>query len=375
VNLHDLLTQPNPHKEEQPYARQRIVPSQPAGVEPGKVYLGADVGEVDYSGVAPRPGDQVVIQGSTARRIVVTGQGIPPMHAPTFAETCICKCPSRDGTIVWANPIQTGPYIVIMDGNGAFKQTLNPPQIFRIAGVAVDSASPFTMYVLDDRTRLNNFKRDISPDTQIAGVSTYALHIFVNSGASYSWSGVVEMPDPGLPSPPFFINDLDWVTRDISGGDGLNDPPSAYPTNCMSVIDGILHITMSKLPARYLTFNGSSFITHNLTFGGINYSKGLRGSIVTRLTRPALASRRYVLAWLGFGGFSEDGSGSYEVLEFNTANQITKRLSNDAILKSPTALQSVCNRLLLLNTNFYGRTEDGTSASLNGSLIQSGSPP
>jgi hypothetical protein len=372
MNIYEVLWKGKPRAE--PLARSRRLPSQPANTPSDKVYGGVDLGFIDWQGERPGAGDEVVILSEGGRKLALAGQNVAAMTAPTFGSLCRCKCAGTGGTIFWGNPIHTGPYLLVMDATGAIQQTLNPPELYRVAGLAVDAAEPHTLYVLDDRTRLDNFRTDASPDDQVAGTSTYALHTFTQSGGSYSWAGVVELADPGLPTSPFFVSELDWVTNSAADGQ-LDDPPATYPTNCMAVIDGVLHLTMSLLPARYLTFDGASFTTHNLTLGGANYAKGLRGMIVTGLAKPGKAPLRYVLAWLGFGGFAEDGSGSYEVLQINEADEITKRLTNDEALKSPTALAVVCNRLLILNTHYYGRTEDGGSGSLNGSFIQSGSPP
>jgi hypothetical protein len=371
-NVYELIWEGQPRVE--PLARTRTLPSQPADTPANKIYGGVDLGFIDWSGEKPVAGDQVIILADGARKVALSGSNVPAMRAPTFGGSCKCNCKGTAGTIFWGNPIQTGPYLLIMDPTGVIKQALNPSQIYRIAGIAVDSASPYTLYVLDDRTRLDNFRTDASPDDQIAGTSTYALHTFTQSGGTYSWASVTEMADPGLSSEPFFFSEIDWVTNSAADGQ-LDDPPAAYPTNCMSVINGLLYITMSIRPAHYLTFSGGAFTTHNLTLGGTNYNKGLRGMILTGLEKPGKAVLRYVLAWWGYGGHAADGSGGYEILQFNEANEITKRLSDDTAMKSPTALVIVCNRLLVLNSNWYGRTESGGSGDLNGSFIQSGTPP
>jgi len=371
-NLFELLWK-NKRRPE-PLARMRLLPSQPANTPSDKIYGGVEVGFIDFNGEKPVAGEQIVILQEHGRRVALTGQQAAPFTAPTFATPCRCNCAGTAGTVFWGNVIQTGPYILVMDPTGAIQQAINPPELYRIAGIAVDPETPYSMYVLDDRTRLNNFRTDASPNDQVAGVSTYALHTFTQAGGVWSWSSVVEMADPGLPTTPFFVSEIDWVTTNAASGQ-LDDPPAAYPTNCMSVIDGVLYITLSLRPARYLTFSGGVFTTHNLTFAGVNLDKGLRGMIVTGLARPGKSALRYVLAWWGYDGFAEDGSGGYELLQFTDANVITKRLSDDNTLKSPTAIAIVCNRVLILNTNLYGRTEDGGGGSLNGSTIQSGSPP
>ena len=355
-------------------SRTRVVPSQPPGVPLGKVYVGGDLGWIDYTGELPRPGDLVVITGQQAQRVANSGSATRVARAPTFTTSCRCKCPSRNGTIVWANPIHLGPFLVIMDQDGNFYQTINPPQMYRVAGVAVDPSPPYNLYVLDDRTRLNNFVTDTSPNNQIAGISTYVLHTFTNGGTSYTWSSLVEMTDPGLPAEPFFISEIDWVTGQTDPQD-LVDPPATYPTNCMSVINGLLYITMSMRPARYLTWNGSSFTTHHLLQNGSNYNFGLRGMVLTGMDKPATVTSKFVLAWAGFGGFSGDGCNDYAVLEIDPNDNILRVLSNPSAMKSPIALMLTCNRLIVLNSDYYGRTEDGTSGSLDGSFIEVGTGP
>lgn len=369
----ERLTGDGGEGEPSPFARERRVPAQPDGLVPGKVYLGSDLGLVDYSGAMPLPGDLVTVLVSGGKRICFSAQPVPSLREPVFSQFCRCKCPTTNGTIVWANPIETGPYLVIMDQDGSFQQTLNPPQLYRVAGVAVDPSPPHHLYVLDDRTRLGNFVTDTSPSTQIAGVSTYVLHTFTNSGASYSWSSEVEMPDPGLPASPFFISELGWVTGG-SGIQGLTDPPATYPTNCMSVIGGLLYITMSMRPARYLTWDGAAFTTHHLQQNSANFNFGLRGMVLTGLDRPGKSTSKFVLSWAGFDGFSDDGCNDYTVLEFDANDNILRVLSSTAF-QSPVALMLVCNKLVVLNSNYYGRTEDGTSTSLDGSLIQPGTGP
>jgi hypothetical protein len=332
MNIFEAIWKGKPRAE--PLARTRRLPSQPVDTPADKIFAGADMGFIDWSGEKPAAGEEVVILHDAGRQVALAGQGVPAMREPTFGNPCQCKCNGQAGTIFWGNPIQSGPYLLIMGADGTIRQTLNPSQLYRIAGIAVDANAPYTLYVLDDRTRLNNFRTDASPDTQVAGVSTYALHTFTQSGGSYAWASVVELADPGLPAAPFFFGELDWVTNSAADGQ-LDDPPATYPTNCMSVIDGVLHLTMSLLPARYLTFSGGTFTSHNLTFAEANYEKGLRGMIVTGLAKPGKTALRYVLAWWGYGGHAEDGSGGYEVLQFNAQNQITKRLSNDVACRAP----------------------------------------
>jgi hypothetical protein len=351
--------------------RGRKVPSQPASVTPGKVYMGSDIGEIDYQGDRPRPGDLVMIVGDKARKFAETGAAVPSMRAPTFGKDCRCKCLTVDGQVFWANPLSNTPMILVLDDDGTLRQVVKGSQLFKIAGIAVDAESPFNMYVLDDRTLLENQITDATPDTQTAGKSTYCLHTYTFAGGAYSWSSVIEMADPGLPASPFFFDERVWVTDNNTNGQ-LEDPPAAWPANCMTVINGLLYITKSIRPARYMTFNGASFTTHNLTEGGSNLNLGLRGQIVKGLDKPGKAALFYVLAWHGADRFSEDGSG-YEIVQFTADDVVTKRLSVTS-LASPTQLMIVCNRLVVLNTDYMGRTSFDTGSN-NGDSIPQGSPP
>lgn len=351
--------------------RGRKVPSQPVSVTPGKVYMGSDIGEIDYQGNRPRPGDIVMVIGDKARKVAETGAAVPSMRMPTFGKDCRCKCQTVQGQVFWANPLSNVPMIVILDDDGTFRQVISGSQLFKIAGIAVDPETPFNMYVLDDRTLLENQISDATPDTQTPGKSTYCLHTYTLAGGAYSWSSVVEMDDPGLPPEPFFFDERVWVTDDNADGQ-LEDPPAAWPANCMNVIGGLLYITMSMLPARYLTWNGTSFTTHNLTEAGSDLSRGLRGQVVKGLEKPGKAALFYVLSWVGHDRFSEDGSG-YEIVQFTEDDLITKRLSVTS-LGSPTQLMIVCNRIVVLNTNYMGRTSFDTGSN-NGDVIPAGSPP
>jgi hypothetical protein len=170
---------------------------------------------------------------------------------------------------------------------------------------------------------------------------------------------------------PFFFDERIWVTDSNVNGD-LEDPPAAWPGNCMSVIDGLVYIPFSIRPARYLTWNGASFTTHTLTEGGSDLARGLRGQIVQGLDQPGKAALFYVLSWFGQDRASEDGSG-YEIVQFTATDEVTRRLSTTG-LASPTQLMIVCNRIVALNTDYMGRAafQSGTN---NGAVIPAGSPP
>lgn len=351
--------------------RGRKLPSQPAGVAAGKVYVGSDIGEIDYQGDRPKPGDLVMIIGDRARKITESGAAVPSMRAPTFEEGCRCKCRSVSGQVFWSNPISNTPMILILDDDGTLRQVIKSPEVFKIAGLAVDGDTPYNLYVMDDRTLLTNQITDATPDSQTPGKSTYCLHTFVLTAGQYVWSSLVEMADPGLPSSPFFFDERIWVTDNNANGD-LEDPPATWPANCMNVISGLLYITKSIAPARYLTWNGAAFTTHNLTQGGVNLDKGLRGMIVKGLDQPGKSALFYVLDWHGRDRFSEDGSG-YEIVQFTQDDVVTRRLQTTG-LASPTQLMIVCNRIVALNTNYMGRTSFSTGTN-NGIAIPAGVPP
>jgi hypothetical protein len=351
--------------------RGRKVPSQPQSVTPGKVYIGSDLGEIDYQGDRPRPGDVVMVIGNRARKIAETGAAVPSMRSPTFTDDCRCKCQSVQGQVFWVNALSNTAMILVIDDDGTLRQVIKDAQMFKAAGIAVDSAAPYNLYVLDDRTLLENQITDATTDTQTAGKSTYCLHTFALSAGQYTWASMVEMADPGLPAEPFFIDERIWVTDNNANGQ-LEDPPAAWPANCMTVIDGLLYITMSIRPAHYLTWDGASFTTHTLQEDGADLDRGLRGQIVKGLDKPGKSALFYVLSWPGHDRFSEDGSG-YEIVQFTDADVVTRRLSTTG-LASPTQLMVVCNRIVALNTDYMGRAAFQTATN-NGKVIQTGSPP
>lgn len=368
MNLFEFLRDRNRRDK---LSRQRLLPSQPEGTTPDRVYAGSDIGEIAFTGERPEAGDFTVIVGQAPRAVALSPQ-TPGLSAPLFGNSCRCKCGSGLGTIVWSCPIHSGPYLLLIDSGGTIRQAISSANIFRIAGVALDPNPPNNLYVLDDRTRLTNWVPINSMVSQTPGISTYVLHTFQLAGGSYVWSSLVEMADPGLPVEPFYINDLQWVT--FGPTSALTDPPATYPTNCMSVIEGQVYIPMSMRPARYQVWDGSSFTTHSLSLNGQPYNKGLRGTILTGIGKPGRPTTRYALAWDGYGGRSDIANPTfyplgYEVVAFDTNDNVIQRFANTEELLSPTALMLICNRVFVLQATSYGRIETGTGEGVNGEEI------
>ena len=220
-----------------------------------------------------------------------------------------------------------------------------------IRGIAVDSEAPNTLYVLDDRRSLSNKVTNASPSQVILADSYYTVVEYTLTAGVYAASNTYVMTNPGLPGNIIFT--LDPVEEII-----LNqlDPPSIYPGNPLSVVKGLLHITMNRAPARYQRLEGGILVTHTLTLGGTPYAKGLRGHIINVRDKPANRALRYCISWAGDINFDNAKPGAaFEVLEFNEADEITRRVT-DAEILSPFQLTSVCNRLVVLNSTSYGRT-------------------
>jgi hypothetical protein len=115
--------------------------------------MGSDLGEIDYQGDRPRPGDVVMVIGNRARKFAETGAAVPSMRMPTFTDDCRCKCRNVQGQVFWVNAISNTAMILVIDDDGTLQQVIKDAQMFKAAGIAVDSAAPYNLYVLDDRTR------------------------------------------------------------------------------------------------------------------------------------------------------------------------------------------------------------------------------
>jgi len=332
MSLFDLLTDPDPSRLEQPFCRQRTVPAQPAGVPPGKVYLGSDIGEIDYTGEKPQPGDQVLITGPTARRTVHTGQRVPPLTNPVFSGGCLCKCPGLNGVAFYMGSVGRASAILAIDTQtGGLSAVFGMSDLLFGRGIAIDPLTPYNLYVLDDRRIL---REKTVVGTPVPARGYFTLVTFELSAGAYGASAYHNLTDP-FPLPSSIV-DYPGITVETQD----TDPPN-FNTQCLSVIDHIPYLTLYNTPARYLTLNGGTFTTHTLQLDGSPYSKGLRGQIVTVPNRPAAHNRRYAIATDGV---------DYEIVQFTEADEITHvyTLSNDPI---PRQLAAVCNQLLALHGN------------------------
>lgn len=331
--LYELLTDADDGQATKPLAIQRLVPSQPVGVAPGKLYIGSDYGEIDYTGEKPRAGDMVIITGTTAKRMAMSGQVLGGLRAPLFNNPCVCRCGSNTGIAFYLSFSKDTPVVHVINLEGAsLMQLVGRKELgyattgsFYAASIAVDQESPYTAYVLDDRRNFLTIKTNTSPTITRGywGIST-----FVISGGQYVFSTFNGMTDP--------------YTGTTFPAAIEPDPPAARQ-NCLSVIEGIPLATMLKSPARYKSLSGGIFTTHNLTLSGSNYAKGLRSSIVQVRQKPASINKRYVIAT------SDDIS--FEVVEFiASTNVITKVIPLDLDAKAK-ALATACNRLIVLSGN------------------------
>lgn len=330
-NLYELLTDPDRDRPEEPFVRQRVVPLQPGVVTPGRVYMGSDLGEVEYTGEKPRPGDLAMITGTTARKIAHTGQQVASFREPLFAGGCRCRCPGPGGLVFYLSfARQTATVHVINGTTGELLRLVGRKELgysgtgsTYSAAVAVDPEPPHNLYVMDDRRLYTRVRTNDDPDLARGyfGVAT-----FVVSGGEYvfsAWNPLDDPVDPLISIPPV-----------------ETDPP-AIPGNCLSVIDGLPLVTMRESPARYQSLSGGIFTMHTLTLNGSPYVKKLRGNIVSVEDRPARRNDRFVIAT------TDDAT--FELVQFNGLTDEIRTVIPVEIPATARQLATVCNRLILLS--------------------------
>jgi hypothetical protein len=335
-------------------AALRIVPAQPTGTPPNTVWMGPELGYLYYTGSQPKADDLVAVVGIQGAQVVMLRE-TPPLRDPVIVSGCKCRCQAGVGTIftVISNVSSQRLSHVVAFGVPDFpvQQFFGHEETFRIVGLAVDRLTPFTLYLLDDRRSLFNKVTDASPLQQVPENSYYTVVQLDLVGDTYAATASYTLANPGVPGSIIFTLDPveDLIRNQL-------DPPSIYPGNPLSVIDSQLHVTMNRAPARYQRLEAGVLVTHTLTLDGDPYAKGLRGRIVQVRDRPAKRQLRYAIAWAGSDSFDDAKPGAaFEVLEFNDADEITARVT-DAALISPFQLANNCNRLVVLQSDRYGRT-------------------
>lgn len=323
----------------QDFTQSRVVPFQPEGIQVGYVFMGAELGYLQFIGEQPRAGDLVAIIGQPGAQVAVA-RSANPQRDPIFAGACKCKCPGNTGLIFHlAFAEETNVILAINAETGVRHQIFGKGDLWWGRGLAVNPQTPFTVYVLDDRRVLSR--------PAVEGRDLYRGYFsvvkFEVSGTQYARTAEFALTD-GAAGTETSISAL-FEERDELSANVPN-----FNRNAMSVINGALHISLYKPPARYLRLEGSTFVTHTLQQEGANYARGLRGQIVTIPDKPAPRNRRYVIADdevdIGGGNFSH----SFQLLEIDADDNIVRTLDLASDPK-PQHLATMCNRLLVLHTN------------------------
>lgn len=311
-----------------PLVRQKRLPAQPTDVPAGHVWAGTGDGLIPYTGIRPLPGDLIAIVGRPGRRYVTSPLAHEPMRWPTFIQGCRCRCAADVGIVLFSTTCQSTVNLIGLDlATGAVLQFFGMNELgafggifntaYQVVPVAIDPESPFDLWAVDDRRFWSTRRLDTQP-TAVRGYFTLVRYAL--SGGEYAPIAYLDLVDPGRVG---FVE---------------NDPP-AMETNFLAVIDGLPLITMQNAPARYLSVSGTTITTRTLTQDGVDYSRGLRGPIVTVPDRPASARRRYVIG--------TDGT-DFELIEFDTDDAVTRVLPLPDVLY-PFHPIGYCNRILVLN--------------------------
>ncbi len=338
----DLIRQFDPPQKRpgQPdFVQLRRVPIQPPETPLDRVWLGAELGYVLFSGDKPRPSDVVTVIGTSPNQIA-TCVGSPPQRDPLFAGACKCKCPANVGVAFLASAVQRATPIMAYDQDGNLLQVFGGVNAYYPRGIAVDNTSPYDLYLLDDRRTLstvsNSFRTEFTRDY-------FWVVRFSISGGQYVYASQTALTDP---NPRLTSETLPSLYRPWE-----EDDPPEFVRNGLSVVGGTLFLTMYKSPARVLEYTGSSFVTRNITLNGVNYTKALRGQIVTVPDRPARSVQRYVCAVTANVSGGAVTISNPELLALNSDWEIQNRINLNGVLSYPNQLASVCNRLFVLDSN------------------------
>lgn len=324
--------------EQPPLVRQRRLPAQPAEVPPGYVWVGADDGLVPYSGVKPRPGDLIGIVGSGTRRFVMSPLAKEPLRWPTFPQGCRCRCPARAGTAFFLSKAGLVANLLAIDAD-----TGDLLQVFGMAdlgffsqilagmgpSIACDDANPFDLYVLDDLRTHATWRTDAEP---LNARRYFVLVHYTFTGGQYEPSSRYDLIDP-------YVRGSESDPLTLLPAQEPNSP--AVPGNCLSVMDGVAHITLRDAPPRYLSIEDDAETEHALT-GDVDSGMALLGNIVRVHDKPGRAAERYVLA-------TDVDTNEFELWRFNASDVVTKRVALGSYVGlAPVQLAVSCNQIYVL---------------------------
>lgn len=296
-------------------SKKRILPSQPTNTPSSKVYVGSDLGFLQWTGQKPRAGDMVVITGQGADLMVTTGQSGSPQRNPTFSGVpCVCKCPRPAGTVAILTRASSVNQCLIIDGSTSLllqivgQDDLGYSDINAQSegpSVAYDDEEPFDLYILDDLRLYKPWTNDQNPQSLLTGRRYLRLNHYTIVGAQYEILSRFDITDPYTPTlaePVAPLSEPDLPCIGVGG-------------NCLSVLAGIPHITMFNPPARYIQINGALQTILTLTRNGDPYDFRLASNIIRVTQSPGKESERYVL--------STDITGiTWNLLKFNSNNEI-----------------------------------------------------
>lgn len=320
------------------FAQLRRVPIQPQGLPLGRIYLGTELGYASFSGPAPQPGDVVLVLGDPGNRVALP-QERPPQRNPIFSPGgCRCTCPAETtgGLVFYLNSINWTPTLLVIKGaDGSLVHRSLLPEVLVGEGIAVDPDPPHNLYVLDARERYTNLVTDAQPEERLATKNYWTLLTYALSGSAYSLASV---------------NVLPGGTGVFGGGDG---PPLADVANPLAVVEGLVWITRVGSPARFFTFDGSTFTSLPLLRDGAPYAAQPVGPVVMVPDKPASRTLRFVaIQDLAIASFTPEGE-VQEVLEVPDAFAVS-------------GLAVVCNRLLMMDRFGDSRDEDDGNFELGG---------
>lgn len=312
------------------FTQLRKVPLQPEGLPLSVVFMGADLGNLPWSGTRPRAGDTVAVVGAPGSRTVIAREQ-PRVKNPIFGDRCKCKCRGGDGLIFLMTPIWFTTNLIVLTAAGEFVARYILPEVLNGEGFAVDPAAPHTLYVIDNRSTYPNLQTDAQQDTFLDDKNYFTLLTYTLTGAEYAFTNATVFPG------------ADWSTAEHDG------PPLTDVGNPAAVLDGLLWVTRAR---RLGTFTGGYWTWDGAALGEVGFTQGdavpeieTFGAIVRPPDRPA--PNQFLFATtLGD-----------EVIRFNSAGEIAEVFEIADASRLPGGA-AFCNRLIALHGFGRARRED-----------------
>lgn len=317
------------------FVQMRRVPIQPPETPLDRVWLGSELGFLQYSGDRPRPSDVVTIVGQSPNQIVIA-VGSPPQRDPLFVEQgCKCKC-ANGGLIFYLTPVIFTTNLIVIDGiTGDIVYRSLLPEVLNGQGIAVDPIAPYNLYILDNRSTYQNLLTDTQPQPFLASKNYFTLVTYTLSGNSYSFSRADVLPGG---------------TNNGSPGD---QPPWNIYATALSVINGTVWISRTGQPARFFKWDGSAFTTVTLMQNDATVADQVLGPVIQVADKPVPKTSLFV---------ATQGN---QILRFNEAGIVSESLVVTGATRI-SGLVTSCNRIIAMETLDTGRTEDQGTLPLGG---------